>query len=166
MNKAIVFFTAAATFVGLLETGCNSVGCTDNQNSLPYAGFYAWPDGQAITLKSIEITGIGAPDDEPLYSSGESLSNIYLPFRSEQTVTSYCFHYDQAGIDSDAYNDTLTFRYSSRPYFASEECGAMLTYKIESLNYTRHLIESVEITDSTITNTDLERIKIYFRTQQ
>lgn len=165
---AIIKLLSIILTVAVLATAssCNSSGCTDNQNSLPYAGFYSWPDGKAISIKSLEVTGIGAPDDTPLYSSGENLSNIYLPLRSEMSTTSYCFHYTQPGLDDDAYNDTLTFNYSSHPYFASEECGAMLTYKIKSLTYTRHLIESVEITDSLITNTDLERLKIYFRTQQ
>ena len=165
MNKLPAIIIASGAMAAAFA-GCNSAGCTDNQNSLPYAGFYAWPGGEAISVNSLEVTGIGAPDGEPLYSAGESLANIYLPLRSEQNVTSYCFHYDQNGIDNDLYNDTLTFRYSSQPYFASEECGAMLTYRIESLTYTRHLIESITITDSLITNTDLERIKIYFRTEQ
>ena len=67
-------------------------------------------------------------------------------------------------LDDEAYNDTLTFGYTSSPYFASEQCGAMLLYEIHSFKYTRHLVDSVAIVDSLITNTDLERIKIYFRT--
>lgn len=147
--------------------GCNTTGCTDNQNSLPYAGFYSsMPDGQAISISGLEIGGIGAPNDSLLYTADQPLSKIYLPLRSSSDITSYCFHYTQEGIDNDAFNDTLTFRYRSQPYFASEECGAMLIYEIESLHYTRHLIDTIVITDSTVTNTDIERIKIYFRTQQ
>ena len=99
-----------------------------------------------------------------LYSSGQALNIVYLPFRNSANETSYVFHYTQQDISGDEYNDTLTFGYESLPYFASEECGAMYRYDIKRLDYTRHLIDSVVITDSLITNTDVERIKIYFRT--
>ena len=58
----------------------------------------------------------------------------------------------------------LTFDYSASPYFASEECGALYYYHIRRLKHTTHLIDSIVITDSLITNADLERIRIYFRT--
>ena len=39
----------------------------------------------------------------------------------------------------------------------------MYRYKITSVTYTTHLIDSVGIVDSLITNIDRERIRIYFR---
>lgn len=147
-------------------SACNTSGCTDNQSSLPYAGFYSSADGQSMSVDSLDINGLGAPGDTMLYVAGTSLSNVYLPFRATSDVTSYCFHYAQRGIDDSAYNDTLTFTYTSSPYFASEECGAMLRYEIKGLKYTRHLIDSIAVTDSIVTNSDIERIKIYFRTSE
>ncbi len=114
----------------------------------------------------VDISGVGQATDSLLYASGTSLHLVYLPFRSKYNTTSYVFHYTQSGIDSPEYNDTISFAYTSEPYFASEECGAMLTYTITGMTHTRHLIQSVEIVDSLITNTDIERIKIYFRTEQ
>ena len=145
--------------------GCNTSGCTDNQSALPLAGLYS-SSGQAVTVNTIDISGVGAPGDSLLYASGTTLEKIYLPLRSNAEVTSFCFHYDQEGINGTELNDTITFRYTSSPYFASEECGAMLTYHITELTHTSHLIQSVELTDPEITNVDLERIKIYFKTSE
>lgn len=165
MGKILTTFVwVVALMISL--SACNTSGCTDNQSSLPYAGFYSSADGQPISVDSLDIYGVGVPGDSLLYAAGTVLSNVYLPFRSTSDVTSYCFHYAQRGIDDIAYNDTITFTYTSSPYFASEECGAMLQYTIKDMKYTRHLIDSIEITDSIVTNTDIERIKIYFRTSE
>lgn len=159
------------TFIALLGVlltaySCNTSGCTDNQNSLPLAGFYSAQTQEVISISDIEISGVGRNPDSLLYASGTALSSVYLPLRSRNTTTAYAFHYTQEGLDDPKYNDTITFTYTSRPYLASEECGAMLTYNITGMTHTRHLIQSVEIIDSLITNTDIERIKIYFRTEE
>lgn len=145
--------------------GCNTAGCTDNQNSLPLAGFYSSQSDAAISLNALEVSGVGRNPDSLLYASGTDLSSVYLPLRSNAPTTSYCFHYTQEGLDSPELNDTISFTYTSAPYFASEECGAMLVYTITDMSHTMHLIDSVVIADSVITNTDVERIKIYFRTE-
>lgn len=163
-GSIIISVLSGATL--LIASGCSTSGCTDNQSSIPYAGFYSSANGQAISLSGLEVGGVGAPNDSLLYNGTSSLSAIYLPLRSTTDRTAFYFHYNQPGLDNDDLNDTLTLTYSSKPYFASEECGAVVTYRIKSLTYTRHLIESVELTDSLITNTDIERIKIFFRTQQ
>ena len=162
MGKILKIFLPISVIIAI-ASGCNTSGCTDNQSSIPLAGFYS-ASGNAITVNALDVSGVGAPNDSLLYASGSSLSNIYLPLRSNAEVTSFCFHYTQPGLDDPSLNDTITFRYSSRPYFASEECGAMLTYHIDAMTYTSHLIQTVELVDPEITNVDLERIKIYFRT--
>lgn len=143
---------------------CSATGCTDNQNSLPLAGFYSMGDGSKITPDSIAIEGIGAPDDSLLLSPGTRVSELYLPFRSTRPSTSFCIQYREQALNYPQLYDTLTFDYDAIPYFASEECGAMYHYKVTRFSYTRHLVDSVAVTDSLITNVDRETIQIYFRT--
>lgn len=156
--KSIIAICSAACIVA----GCNSSGCINNQNSLPLAGMYSYATLTQVSIPGLTIGGVGAPDDSLIVNKG-TVSSAYLPFRSTQSETSFFFHYNQEGIDNDAFNDTITFAYSSLPYFASEECGAMYRYKITDIIYTKHLIDSVGILDSVITNIDRERIRIYFR---
>lgn len=165
-RRSPLWILAAVAVIALLNSSCNTSGCTDNQNSLPLAGFYSYETGQKVTLGSVEVGGVGAPDDSLLYTAGQALSQIYMPLRANASSTSYYFHYTQEGLDSVIFNDTITFAYSSTPFFASEECGALFHYDIQRMTYTRHLIDSVALVDSLITNTDLERIRIYFRTAQ
>ena len=150
--------------LAVAATACNTTGCLDNRNAIPRAAFLSSATGASISLNLLQIHGIGAPGDSILLKSGEAASEVYLPMRSEHDITQWCFHYTQSDISDLAMNDTITFRYRSIPYFASEECGAMYRYNITECTTTTHLIDSVVVADSLITNVDRVRIRIYFRT--
>lgn len=164
--RALVATLSAAGLMALsaMLGACNSTGCTDNRSALPLAGFYAAGGDTQISLDSIEIGGVGAPGDSLLVYAGEAAKEVYLPFRVSRDKTSFFirYMYREQGLDNPAYNDTITFAYDSEPYFASEECGAMYRYRVTSVTHTRHLIDSVEITDSVVTNVEQERFRIYF----
>lgn len=170
MNIAVrvlrfVMIALASASVTAIMQSCDSGGCTDNQNSLPLAVFYASSTGEPVTLTGLDVGGVGAVNDSLIYKSYQSLSEVYLPLRSNATTTAYYFHYTQEGLEDESLNDTISFDYTSSPYFASEDCGAVLYYHVRSYSYTTHLIDSVVMVDSLITNIDAQRIRIYFRTQ-
>ncbi len=146
-------------------SSCNTSGCTDNQSSIPLAGFYSYNTLREISVDSISVGGVGAINDSLLINSA-SASKVYLPFRANQDSTSYFIRYEAKNLNYPELFDTITFKYKRIPYFASEECGAMYRYSIDKLNYTTHLIDSVGLVDSLITNADIETIRIYFRTEE
>lgn len=163
--RCIVAALAVIAMLGSVSS-CNTTGCTDNRSSLPLAGFYSAGTGAAIALDSLDIGGIGAPGDSLLLAAGEKASEVYLPFRSEHESAAFCIAYRYKSLDDPALNDTVTFRYDAFPYFASEECGAMMRYHITSIVYTRHLLDSVAVVaaDSVITNAPVENLHLYFKT--
>ena len=157
---------AALMAVASVAAGCNTTGCTDNQNSVPLAGFYSYATFESVSLDSVEIGGVGAPADSLLLRPNEygaGYYQTYLPLRAGKERTQFFIRYVQKHLNRPELFDTLTFNYVSTPYFASEECGAMYTYRITSLTHTNHLIDSVGISDSLITNVERESIAIYFR---
>lgn len=147
-----------------LSAGCSSVGCTDNQNSIPLAGFYSMSSGESIQPDSLAISGVGAPNDSLLLRPSARASQVYLPLRSTLGTTQFCISYRQRALDFPELNDTITLVYTSIPYFASEDCGAMYHYRVRGLTYTTHLIDSIGMTDSVVTNVERENLQIYFRT--
>lgn len=163
MRLPVLFLPAA---IAAIAGGCNTDGCTDNRSAQPLMGLYSSSTEEPMTLDSIGIGGVGAPGDSMLVDPGETVGSVYLPFRFDRKQTSYFIHYDykEQGLDDPAFNDTITFHYTSEPYFASEECGAFFIYRIGKVDYTTHLIETVEIADSVITNVEMERIKVFIRT--
>ena len=157
-----------AVSILLMLSACISGECLDNKNSLPLAGFYSSSaDPKAITLSDLMVYGYGAPGDSVLLQSGSRVSSLYLPFRIDEPETTYIFHYEQEGIDDERYNDTITFKYEIVPYFVSAACGSIYKYKVESIEHTRHLIDSVVCTapQNTIDNVAVENLRVYFRVQ-
>jgi hypothetical protein len=164
MGKSLSIFAVIAVVLPMLFTGCNTVGCTDLRSATPLADFYSSTTQSAISLDSLQITGIGAPNDSVLLSAGTSASHVYMPLRATQSQTSWCFSYKWRSTDYPQLNDTITFSYDAQPWFASADCGAMFRYKIKSVKYSTHLIDSVAVLDSLITNIDNSQLRIYFRT--
>lgn len=154
-------------FLGLMYsiiTSCSTSECYDNQNSLPLAGFYSSEEvPQAISLDSISIVGIGAPGDSILQDSVRSLSEVYLPFRIDQNTTTYQILYLGGVLGELGIFDIIEFDYEIKPMFVSTACGTVYYYKMNSINYTTNIIDSVTCPEGTITNANIENLKIYFR---
>lgn len=142
---------------------CNSSGCLDNGSAIPLAGFYSSATARGISLDSLRVQGIGAPGDSAMARPGQSLSQVYLPMSPNPTTTSWVIAYKYTALDYPFYNDTITFTYETTPYFASEECGAMYYYRLTGVRHTYHLIDSITVNDSLITNVNRENLKIFFR---
>lgn len=133
----------------------------ENRSSIPIAEFYSMGDEQPIVIDSVAIGGINAPADSLIIKVGEQVSQVYLPFRSTADNVAYYIAYRWTGMPENA-ADTLQFGYISQPYFASEECGAMYKYRITRFSYTKHLIDSVAILDSLVTNVDVAMMRIFY----
>lgn len=143
---------------------CSSDGCFDNRSAIPLADFYSSESDSPISLNIIEISGVDVPGDSILLAGGTAASSIYLPMRSTKNETAWCLHYTQENISMPELNDTVSFVYDSEPYFASVECGAMYRYNIKEVRNTTHLLDSVTVLDSLITNVDRSYFRFYFRT--
>lgn len=164
MGKILSIFAVIALALTGLLTGCNNAGCVDMRSSTPRADFYSDSSMRAITIDSIEVTGIGAPGDSLLYTEGQRLSKIYLPMPADANAVSWRIAYREALLAERGIADTLSYAFERYPWFAGEECGAMFRYRITSMNYTTHIIDSVAIVDSLVVNIDRPTFNIYFRT--
>lgn len=162
MGKIISILTVIVSALAIIS-GCSNSACLENKSALPLAGFYDMGTRRSISVDSLQIGGVDAPDDSLLLDNTMA-DEVFLPMRTGHTSTKFFIHYTQKAISDPRFNDTLTFDYEARPYFASEECGAMYIYKVEKLNYTKHIIDSVGIVDSLITNANRQYIHIFFRT--
>lgn len=154
--------TAVVALMAMFAGGCNTNGCIDNRSSIPVAGFYSMETGGEIAIDSISVGGIGAPDDSLLVNVGTRVQKVYLPFSSEAEEVSFAILYDWKNAPQP---DLLTFRYQTIPFFVSEECGAMYRYRITEYSHTSHLLDSVAVIDSLITNVDRVTIKLFYHTE-
>lgn len=163
MRLSLAYKTLAiVAAIALAVAGCNTAGCLENRNSVPLSGFYASNTGDKILVYNVQINGLGN-DTVAILKPSQRESQVYLPMRSTQPTTTWIISYKDEALDGPEYNDTLSFHYDSEPYFASEECGVIYKYHIRQVDITNHLIDSVVLADSVITNVDVEQIRIYFR---
>lgn len=166
MGHKLTAYLALTVFAAACLGACNTSGCLDNRSSLPLAEFRSSATGDVISVDSLEVVGVGAPDGDVLSPATPAKSQLYLPMRSTQSSTAWQFIYRQKALDNPDLIDTVEFEYESIPYFASEECGASYRYRVTKVSHTTHLIDSVRMADSLITNIDRVAILIYFRTQE
>lgn len=163
---AVTVAAAAVTAgVSLLTGACNSSGCTDNHSAIPLAEFYG-SNMRTVSMDSLQIHGIGAPGDSLLLAAGTIAGQVYLPMRSTMPNTTWCFSYKWKRLDYPQLNDTVSLDYTSIPYLTTDDCGAMYRYRLTRVRYTQHLIDSVGVVDSLITNANVPSIHIYFRTAE
>ena len=153
MIRRLLYLTLIV--MSAISVGCSTGACYDNQNSLPKAGFYSSETGDAIAVTGLSVGGFGAPNDSLLCGPSETVSEVYLPFRPDETTTRFAF---KSGL----FADVVTFTYETTPYFASADCGAVWRFRIRSVSWSGSLIDSVAVVDSLITNVDAMQLKIFF----
>ena len=160
--KHSILLLAVILLIGV--AACNSdEGCEGNTSSMPLAGFYSSQTKKAITIDSLTVFGVGVPNDSLLLDTAQA-SQTYLPLDIEKTQARFVIRYDQQQLAALKLADTITIDYSPRPYFHSEECGAMYYFDVKGYRTTNVLIDSMQIITPVFDNTTAETIKIYFRT--
>lgn len=167
MGKILTYLFVGISFAAILLSGssCNTGGCTELKSAIPRADFYSSSTGRTITVDSLAIIGIGAPGDSTLYSPSSHNSMVYLPMPPEASTVSWRFAYMPVELAKYDVADTITLDFDRYPWFAGVECGAMYKYRITNLRYTRYVIDSIAIPDSTVINVEKANLNIYFRTE-
>jgi len=140
----------------LVAAGCQyAPKCLEPYNVLLHARFVT-QDGSRekdTLLVNADIYGIGR-EDTLLTSGKESFSKIDFPMDPNRDSCRFAFRYN--GL-----TDTLLFLYDRSVRLLSYECGFIMEYGNLQVEYTMHQIDSVAVTDSLVSNTDDENIKIY-----
>ena len=110
----------------------------------------------SITNKSIKsiVTSRGVGLDSLFYSE-TNLSEILLPLSAKDT-TSF-----QVSFDSTI--ETISLIHNTSMKYASMESGFYNEYKLLKVDFSQNRIDSILITDSLVTKTWHENIKIYIR---
>jgi hypothetical protein len=104
------------------------------------------------TSPTVSVRGIGI---ETYLFKDTALSVLNLPL-SANNKSSFL-------VSFDSISDTITFTHKDSLEYASMETGFYNEYKLKSINFTKNRIDSIHISDSLVTKTWHENIKIYLR---
>lgn len=159
-----ILFYIAICVATMFAAGCSD-DCIENRNALPLAGFYyADKPTEVVTLDSLEVYGVGAPEDSILSRARVVKSQLYLPFRIDSDVTQYVF--EDKHKRAEGKKDVVTFRYARTPRFVSAGCGVSYYFSIESITTQGVLIDSVVCPQGYIDNANIENLKIFFKSEE
>lgn len=87
---------------------------------------------------------------------------VGFPFNPDSGRILYALQYDSTR----ALRDTLTYFYHSSVHFISNACGFTHFYHIDSMEATRHLIDSFAINERDVTDKASDRhVTLYFFNQ-
>ncbi len=108
----------------------------------------------STTNKSVTpvVTALGIGLDSLFYKE-QSLSELILPLSPNDT-TSFVISFDST-------IDTVTFVHETTMKYASMETGFYYEYKLRNIDFSKNKIDSILITDSLVTKTWHENIKLY-----
>jgi hypothetical protein len=104
------------------------------------------------TSPTVSIRGIGL---ETYLFKDTALSVLNLPL-SANNKSSFL-------ISFDSISDTITFTHEASMKYASMETGFYNEFKLKSIGFSKNRIDSIQITDSLVTKTWHENIKLYLR---
>ena len=100
-----------------------------------------------VTIKPVE--------HDSIFYNAESTATFILPL-SPELSTSF-------QVTFDSVIDTITFYHTATTRYESMESGLYYEYKLKQVSSSLNRIASIQITDSLVTNTLHENIKIYIR---
>ena len=106
----------------------------------------------ATITSVVSVQGVGL---DSLFYKETSLSEVILPLSNEDT-TSFL-------ISFDSQTDTVRFIHKATLNYASMETGFYNEYKLLDVDFSHNRIDSIQITDSLVTKTWHENIKLYIR---
>ena len=135
---------------------CKDNTCDQNTSSLLQIGFYAYPRAAATpdTIDTLTIYGIGKAGYFLFYDS--SVASLYLPLSMNMDSSSFVINSKGKKLD------TLTINYTRHLQLISKECGFSTIFEITNASVTRHFFDSLKVTNSTVTTSYGENIRIFF----
>lgn len=158
--KRLLFIFATGLLIML--TACNSDETCRKETYLRfYAGFYHATinsttkavSESTVSLSKISVIGIGS--DSLLYADS-TVSSLILPLNILKGESVY-------RITNDTVSDTIQIFHTNYNTYLSLECGSIKTFKIDTVLYTKHFIDSIKIPERNVnTSTSAKQnIKIY-----
>ncbi|MGA1978180.1 MAG: DUF6452 family protein [Bacteroidales bacterium] len=154
--KDLALFISAVFITGitLSSVSCSTGACFNETNAYMKASFYIDSSSTVMAPDSLTLYGIGM-DTNLIYKAETGLTLAQIPLNDS---TSSC----TLVMKINTVFDTLTAWYSTYPHVLSKECGYSFYHTLDSLKYTKHIIDKITIIKNTITTASEENIRIYY----
>jgi hypothetical protein len=141
--------------IALTVFSCTEGSCLEETESYVKATFYLNDTKKALAPELLSLHGVGM-DTVFLYNNSANVKVALIPLNSSAESSKFI-------ITINNVPDTLEFRYSSYPHLISKECGYTFYHHLEEEPICTHQgVDSIFVANKTITNLNVENIRIYF----
>jgi hypothetical protein len=145
----------ALLFIVLIHLfSCSAGTCFDVTEAKVKAGFYSKATGIAHPADSISLFGVGK-DTLLIYNKLSDAKTAEFPLFADSTICRFVLRIN-------GMNDTVTYKYSSSLHLLSKECGYCFFFNVDTVYYTRNIIDSVSLTKKSITTFNEENMRIFY----
>ncbi len=162
--KTVLKLLLIAGFLLLLFPSClNEEVCEDVSTVPVRIGFYFDDENEAqpvlLAFDSLKVQGLG--NDSIIYDYRYNVSRIELPLNSNAESSVFLIYYPASPEIAHLVVDTLRFYYDVKPTLISMECGFVSFFELKEVRFSRMLIDSISIEETSIINNFDEHIKIF-----
>jgi predicted nucleic-acid-binding Zn-ribbon protein len=146
---------AAVIIAAILKTvSCTPGSCLEETIAKTKVPFYLSSTQKIKAPDSLTIYGINNKSNK-LYSSSRSVTRADLPLNPSTESCGFVLRIN--GV-----SDTLLLTYDSYAHFISKECGYTYYYKIDSLSFTKNIIDTIIIKNRFVTTVNEENFRILY----
>lgn len=140
--------------IALLLISCTQGSCFEETESFLKASFYSSTTKKIAAPANLTVSGVN--DTTKVYNKATKVSHANLPLNASEPSCSFI-------VIIDGVTDTVKFLYDTYPHLISKECGYTYYHTLDSASRsTFHAIDSIKIINKTITNLNVENIRIYY----
>ncbi len=137
----------------VLSVSCTPGSCFEETNAYLKASFYQTSTGMAVPPDSLTLYGIGK--DSVIYKKTSRVQPAMIPLNASAPGCRFLIKIN--GVD-----DTISFFYSTFAHLISKECGYTFFHDLDSVAFTRNMIDTIQVKLKTITTFNEPNIFIYY----
>jgi len=138
----------------LFLISCTNDSCFEETESYLKVSFYSNITKKQVAPDSLTLYGLN--NDSLIYDQKSKVQPAHIPLNASTNNCAFVIKINDVA-------DTIEFLYSSYPHLISKECGYTFYHHLDTLPvYTKHAIIDIYTSNKTITNLDVENIRIFY----
>jgi Family of unknown function (DUF6452) len=131
---------------------CVAGSCFEETESYLKASFYI--NTKLTAPDSLTLHGLN--NDSLIYNKATNVQPALIPLNASAESSTFV-------IQINGVTDTIEFKYNSYPHLISKECGYTFYHQLDTLPvFTKHVIKDIFTSNKTITNLNVENIRIFY----
>lgn len=157
--KLILILIVAYPLIGIVSSCAGESDCSTAGRAMLLGVINKVEDGKAVadTLDSLTITALYT--DSIILNNQKDVRDINIPLRYTNDTTSLVLRYSRTTTD------TIVIVHNNQPTFISMDCGYEVKQEIQKLTYSRHLLDSVQITNTSTNTNGTKNLELFHKSR-